>query len=308
MREIKGRGRSKGSGRGRGARGRGRGGRSGGRGDGGRGRGRAFTQSSKSEYTARGKVTASQVMNKEILQNGEKGAETFTVPEAERIRLTRILMDLREQETENSVEFPSSLTNTERRFVHELALQLGLKSKSTGKGENRKITVRKPNDQSKGEDENDLPTLQVGHSGEITLRKYFSRFPMTELETLESRSTGESLSRALTSDNDSEIGAALDVIHGKNEPKHLSRQLAPKSEPVDLERRRLSHATAQERKRSNRDFSRLLEERAKLPAFSHRQAIIEAVEAHPVTIIEGETGKDFIFHAPYLLKYSVLVN
>ncbi len=40
-------------------------------------------------------------------------------------------------------EFPSSLTSEERCYVHRLALELGLKSKSRGKGAGRYLTVYK---------------------------------------------------------------------------------------------------------------------------------------------------------------------
>ena len=52
-------------------------------------------------------------------------------------------MDFRESEDRSRCEFPSDLTNTERKFLHQLALQLGLKSKSTGKEPNRYIVVTK---------------------------------------------------------------------------------------------------------------------------------------------------------------------
>ncbi len=40
-------------------------------------------------------------------------------------------------------EFPTSLTSDERCYVHRLALELGLKSKSRGKGAGRYLTVYK---------------------------------------------------------------------------------------------------------------------------------------------------------------------
>ena len=83
-----------------------------------------------------------------MLKNGDKGAEVFTVSESERIHFTKILMDLREGE-QSRLEFPSTLTNTERKFIHQLASQLGLVSKSTGKGEDRRIAVSKRNENVK---------------------------------------------------------------------------------------------------------------------------------------------------------------
>ncbi|EJK74640.1 hypothetical protein THAOC_03674, partial [Thalassiosira oceanica] len=59
------------------------------------------------------------------------------------IQLTQILMDLREDDDKMEIAMPSDLTNTQRIFCHELAKQLGQKSKSSGKGEERRIRVRK---------------------------------------------------------------------------------------------------------------------------------------------------------------------
>ena len=65
-----------------------------------------------------------------------------TVREDLRIRFTRQLYKLREDVKE--VIFPNDLTNIERKFLHKLAEELGLKSKSNGKGTDRRITVTKP--------------------------------------------------------------------------------------------------------------------------------------------------------------------
>eukprot|EP00499_Haloplacidia_sp_CaronLabIsolate_P014649 CAMPEP_0196796372 /NCGR_PEP_ID=MMETSP1104-20130614/37450_1 /TAXON_ID=33652 /ORGANISM="Cafeteria sp., Strain Caron Lab Isolate" /LENGTH=56 /DNA_ID=CAMNT_0042166763 /DNA_START=22 /DNA_END=188 /DNA_ORIENTATION=- len=42
---------------------------------------------------------------------------------------------------EEKLEFPASLNNVERKFVHHVCAQLGLSSKSKGKGDGRFLTV-----------------------------------------------------------------------------------------------------------------------------------------------------------------------
>ena len=76
-----------------------------------------------------------------------------TVAEDMRIRFTRMLLKLRE-DTVKEVVFPNDLTNIERKFLHKLAEELGLKSKSHGKGEDRKITVTKPSEGGGGNESN----------------------------------------------------------------------------------------------------------------------------------------------------------
>lgn len=220
------------------------------------------------------------------MKNGDKGADTFTVPEEKRIRLTEALMALREG-GKTKIEFPSSLTNTERKFVHSLASQLGLKSKSSGKDANRRITVTKANQSvnSKFSDKTQLPVLKLGQKGEHVLEAYFLKHPPTEDELLEAQETGGALLRALKANTAVAISAALadlDIM----EPTMKQRR----EKKVDLERRKRFHAQAQQKKRQSKDYNRVLRQRAQLPAFSHQKEIIEAVARHPVTIIQGDTG------------------
>lgn len=225
-------------------------------------------------------------------QNGEKGAESFTVSEAERIKFTRILMDLREKSEEMSLEFPTTLTNTERKFLHELAGQLGLISKSTGKGETRRIFVRKRNETKKTMDEEDLPVLRVGRSGTEALKQHFQRFPPSHLEDLESHETGAALVEALTSNVDNSDAAVADTLNklGLGVPQEAA-QTTVKTRKVDLERRRRQHEAAQRLKQSNKKkYQSMLRMRARLPAFSHQEEIVKTVANNAVTIIQGETG------------------
>jgi transcription elongation factor Elf1 len=112
---------------------------------------------------------------------------------------------MRENAHVEKMEMPTDLTNTERKFIHQLAGQLGLHSKSHGKGDNRKITIskqKKPS-QTAGGDGNDgdnntnddkLPLLSIGAKGRAALQKHVRLHPPTPLETAESKWTGSYLS------------------------------------------------------------------------------------------------------------------
>jgi predicted RNA-binding protein Jag len=106
------------------------------------------------------------------LTNGDKGAEVHTVSESDRIRFTRMLMEFREQPDDDvdetgttpsirKLELPATLTNTERKFIHQLAGQLGVVIKSTGKGEIRRICISKRKEGAKRttNDDDDMPIL-----------------------------------------------------------------------------------------------------------------------------------------------------
>ena len=232
--------------------------------------------------------------------------------ESYRIRLTRCLVDLREDDERHQLEFPATLTNTERKFVHELAMQLGLKSKSTGKGEDRKIVVSKLNQaphkanqsaNGSNDTDNDIPLLNVGPKGKQALQRHLIRFPPSHLEDLEAHETGRSLLEALhpTNDNDhtnyAAITAILQQIMGLtiHDDDHASpvvdefRTLRRGTADVGKQRQR-NHGQSQEAKRHHPGYHKMQALRRQLPAHHHEQEIVRAVAEHAVTIVSGETG------------------
>lgn len=64
---------------------------------------------------------------------GSSQKQTFSISEETRISFTTKLRQLREDDSVEEVRFPSTLDNVERKFLHHLAGQLGLVSKSRGK-------------------------------------------------------------------------------------------------------------------------------------------------------------------------------
>jgi hypothetical protein len=242
-------------------------------------------------------ATASRRPQPPLKKNGEKGAEAHTVSESERIRFTKILLAFREGE-ETLFEFPSTLTNTERKFIHQLAGQVGVVSKSTGKGENRRIAVTKRKDVKKTTgDEESMPILRIGNRGIDALRKHIVKFPPTHTEELESRDTGASLVEALARQSDQDEGGDDVIAETLNQLGLGDSREAPKvhhrRRPVNLERRKARHAEFQREKQklSSKDkFQKLLQSRSKLPAYARQEEIVSIVAANPVTIIQGETG------------------
>ena len=203
------------SGQGRG-RGRGRGGGSGGSGGGrgkGRGRGRGRGGGGRGPPSRQNSSASGGGASKPRLVNGQKGADVHTVSESDRIRFTQLLIDFREGRSRDSLTMPTDLTNTERKFLHSLAGQLGLKSKSSGKGENRCITVSRMsnikkvagasmggggnNGNHEDDDDSGLPVLRVGRQGLEALRSYCRRHPPSAVEEAESHMTGSSLLKSV---------------------------------------------------------------------------------------------------------------
>lgn len=203
-------------------------------------------------------------------------------------------MNLREGE-ETRLELPTTLTNTERKFIHELAAQLGLVSKSTGKGENRRIVVTKRAEtKKKTGDEEAMPELNIGKSGIKILKQHISKFPLSKDEDLESRETGSSLVNAILGDDgndDEKLGNTLNRL-GLGVKKGATI-VQPREKHVNLEKRRSRHAFYQQQKKAGanaQQYQKAIASRTKLPAFSRQQEIVATVAANPVVVIQGETG------------------
>eukprot|EP00980_Cylindrotheca_fusiformis_P005044 scaffold1069_cov143-Cylindrotheca_fusiformis.AAC.2 len=199
-------------------------------------------------------------------------------------------MELRESD-DTRLELPSDLTNTERKFVHELAGRLGLVSKSSGKGDNRRIAISKRGEvkKSTGDDEF-MPVLSIGKNGIASLKRHTKKFPPSRQEVLESRETGASLVEAVMQGNNSDraVAATLSMLGlGSANEAQLFRTY---EKHVDLERRKSQHAAYQLQKRSSPKYAKSLKNRSKLPAYSRQEEIVSIVSANPVTVIQGETG------------------
>lgn len=113
---------------------------------------------------------------------------THAISEETRILFTSQLRKLREEEETDSVSFPPTLDNIERKYLHHLADQLGLASKSRGKGDKRFITVykknRKPNQAGagEGEDLSGLPPLDISPEALEVLQTHIRKFRLTDDE------------------------------------------------------------------------------------------------------------------------------
>jgi hypothetical protein len=222
-------------------------------------------------------------------------------------------MDFRENEHQIKSEFPPGLTNTERKFLHQLAIQLGLKSKSSGKGEKRFITVTKPDHTVKqassrgGFEGEGLPVLKIGRGGFDALATHVSKFPPTKTEELESRETGASLVAALsqqqqqpsvnnTNDSSNNNAGVLDALNrlglgGDGVTDHTSKKVHRPNirKHVDTRSRIQRHTFYQKKKQEAKEYKQVLRNRANLPAYGRQEEIVATVAANPVTIIQGGT-------------------
>ena len=68
---------------------------------------------------------------------GRGGGGLAVIGEELKIAVNLALKNFRESEGETELQLPSSLLSTERAYVHKLAGEMGLQSKSRGKGQAR---------------------------------------------------------------------------------------------------------------------------------------------------------------------------
>eukprot|EP00804_Cyclotella_cryptica_P020303 CCRYP_014048-RA/>CCRYP_014048-RA protein AED:0.27 eAED:0.27 QI:163/1/1/1/1/1/9/96/988 len=254
-------------------------------------------------------------------RDGDKGASSHTVSESQRMQLDTLIYQLRESSSETtSVTLPPNLTNTQRKYVHELAKKLGLQSKSYGKGEERRVVVRKVEDCRDGgmlgeEKDGVLPTIDVGPRGEEALRRHWDTFPPTEGEAMESRETGSSLlmqqremgedredgfdwmevaMSALPTDSPDDV---LDSVANQEQQQHTTTIIIPKEKGTIkrqsmIQKRIRSHQRAQKAMKSHPQYKNMMAQRRKLPAFGYAEDICAVLRdgRNQVVILTGDTG------------------
>jgi HrpA-like RNA helicase len=188
-----------------------------------------------------------------------------TVREDLRIKFTRQLYKLREGDVKEVV-FPNDLTGVERKFLHKLAEELGLKSKSNGKGNDRRITVTKPSedgDDDTGDAETPLVTLNQ-HTLEI-------------------------LNRGLPASLITEVPASssMKASDGHNIYRESSK---PSSLIDDISAIEAAYNRAQAERVKKPTYEAMARKRASLPAFYHQAAVSTLIKEQQIVLISGETG------------------
>uniref|UniRef100_A0AAX7USV5 RNA helicase n=1 Tax=Astatotilapia calliptera TaxID=8154 RepID=A0AAX7USV5_ASTCA len=165
---------------------------------------------------------------------------------------------------QKETEFPSSLTSTERAFIHRMAQSLGYISKSKGKGPNRFVTIRKKN-----ETDNPQPTIPMTLSQNTFyfIRSLLQRFPVSKKER-------------------------IDI-----QPNEKSGISVP-AEPGDSSGRLNNGIPMVPRRRSPSELDSF---RCSLPVHEHQEEIIQIIKKNRVVLVLGETGSGKTTQIPQFL-------
>mmetsp|Transcript_16067 Transcript_16067/g.49106 ORF Transcript_16067/g.49106 Transcript_16067/m.49106 type:complete len:371 (-) Transcript_16067:650-1762(-) len=226
------------------------------------------------------------------------GTSSHTVDESTRIKFTQKLLALREDENNNELAFPATLENIERKFLHQLARELGMESKSSGKGDNRRITVSK----RRGPAAERRPLeqlLELSMPPAVTqlMETYFASFPITpeEMEGLYQAAA----SRALRAQQKAQPlqpsgGGGAHPLEPPPAPKRPGRRRRQHNRdannPAVMEARMYSYTQAQQRRYSHPECGRMLEARQALPAWEYSATVADLVLRKQVVMVSGGTG------------------
>lgn len=166
--------------------------------------------------------------------------------------------------------FPSCLSAEERKYVHHISEQFGLKHDSKGRGDARHIVVWR--DVAKL-DRRQL-TSGGGTGGDATLPRL--RLPRTSWEALEHPLIAHA---AAVSSTEAVVGSTQAPPVG---PDEIVKLIGGRSEGV--------RQHPDDKFIAGPPQTALLSVRQELPAWAMRQAVLDAVGEHQVTLLVGETG------------------
>ncbi|XP_047426501.1 3'-5' RNA helicase YTHDC2 isoform X2 [Mugil cephalus] len=171
---------------------------------------------------------------------------------------------------QREMEFPSSLSSTERAFIHRLAQSLGYISKSKGKGTNRFLTVRKKDGSDKPQ-----PTtaLTLSQNSMYFVRNLLQRFPSSKRERTDVQINSKGgMSLAAEPDNGYDRNRASGCLN--NGIPMVPRRRSP---------------------------SELDSFRRALPVYEHQEEIVQLIRENRVVLVVGETGSGKTTQIPQFL-------
>ncbi|GBN09805.1 putative ATP-dependent RNA helicase YTHDC2 [Araneus ventricosus] len=199
----------------------------------------------------------------------------ITVGEDFRIAIHIAIKNFRQNDEQKEYEFPSSLSSTERAYVHRYCQNLGLKSKSRGEGANRFLTVYKKEGSTIVQAD---AVFELGHISRRHTLSLLQRFPIAARERQELLPPTE-----------------RDRILGQ-EVRDVSRNIGRLGSGIPM---------VPQRKCEN-EFTAF---RQTLPIWNCQEEIIQVISCHQVVMISGETGSGKTTQVPqFILDHCSIVG
>ncbi|KAI5615726.1 putative ATP-dependent RNA helicase YTHDC2 isoform X1 [Silurus asotus] len=210
-------------------------------------------------------------MNPSKLSNSlkSKGMKDIRVDEEVKIAVN-IALERFQYNDQRAMEFPSSLTSTERAFIHRLAQSLGYVSKSRGKGTHRFLTIWK---KDRPESAQSSMTFSLTHNSQHVVKNLLQRFPITSKERTDLL-------------QQTERGLAVSPEAGNGRDKNRTSGRLNNGIPQVPQRRGLSELDG---------F------RKSLPVYERQEEIVTTIKENQVVLIVGETGSGKTTQIPQFL-------
>ncbi|XP_078127171.1 3'-5' RNA helicase YTHDC2 [Sander vitreus] len=215
--------------------------------------------------------TASQKPARNTPPRGSKsrGLKEIHIDEEVKIAVNLSLERFRYSD-QKEMEFPSSLSSTERAFIHRMAQSLGYISKSKGKGPNRSLTLRKKNGSEKPRPTMPLP---LSHNSLYFIRSLLQRFPISNKERIDMQPSNKSgMSVA------SEPDGSCDRTRASGRLNNGIPMVPRRRSPSELDSFRRS-----------------------LPVHERQKEIIQLIRENKVVLVMGETGSGKTTQIPQFL-------
>ncbi|XP_029300796.1 3'-5' RNA helicase YTHDC2 isoform X2 [Cottoperca gobio] len=175
---------------------------------------------------------------------------------------------------QKEMKFPSSLSSTDRAFIHRMAQSLGYTSRSKGKGPNRFLTIRKKNGSEKPRPS---MSLTLSHNSLYFIRSLLQRFPISNRERTD-----------MQPNNKSAMSVAAEPALSLDGSCDRSRASG-----------RLNNGIIMVPKR--RSPSELDSFRRSLPVHERQEEIIQVIRENRVVLVVGETGSGKTTQIPQFL-------
>ncbi len=216
------------------------------------------------------------------------------VSEDRREQFARDLNALREGSLKEA-KFPSDLTVHERKFIHKHSEQLGLISKSYGKGENRYITVKK---REKSANNGEKSNNNNNNNHEENQRVCCVNFQDETLNIM------KQLFSTSIPNNKNSMVKKKNVILKKDQAKGNREDLKISSEDYQMKQLELSCNRGDKYKE---EYSKLQAQRSKLPAFQYKNELVSLIRDNQILLISGSPGSGKSTQVPqYILDDEVL--
>ncbi|KAL5581513.1 hypothetical protein UlMin_013955 [Ulmus minor] len=205
------------------------------------------------------------------------------IDEATRIRLVQSLESFRDSQ-EEVYTFEAGLSNEERALVHEKCRKMGMGSKSSGRGDQRVLSVFKKG--KKGDMDNGdlkLASLTFSEEAKVLLQNLFTDYPPGDLEQ----------SKEVVEEN----SGRADKLRRRPDDMFRKQQMSK----AEIARKMESYSSRME---AVEKLKKVADDRIKLPITSFKDQITTTIESHQVVLISGETGCGKTTQVPqFLLDY-----